>query len=290
MAGIEGDPTVVMAKQAVGRIVRHIQDFKRFNVSEILEAGSLGDGTVVHGHYDIDLVVYSRGFTGMDVLRSPTMFKPWISQLKEFMQDFPGVQLHYHGEKAESYSVQFSYEISRGILIEVDLLVSPYWNRPEDFYKFLREVPHAERKSYSVCASKWQREFFKRQDQIVKVYICRAKAWRNRVWGARKEGKPKSYLLSLLVVRAYETSDKRNPQSVTQALKALVKDERKDVYWADRPGDFYKRSDYKDLLPSRPRIVDPANPANNLWVTGFAVGDHHILVQRIDSIDLSRPI
>ena len=46
----------------------------------------------------------------------------------------------------------------------------------------------------------------------MKEYIRRAKAWRNRVWGARKEGKPKSYLLSLLVVRAYETSDKRNPQ------------------------------------------------------------------------------
>ena len=62
------------------------------------------------------------------------------------------------------------------------------------------------------------------------------------------------------------------------------------VYWADRPGDFYRRSDYKDLLPSRPRIVDPANPSNNVWVTGFVVGDHHILVQKIDSIDLSKPI
>jgi hypothetical protein len=68
------------------------------------------------------------------------------------------------------------------------------------------------------------REFFKRQDQVriicngsiivswwcklfqvVKEYIRRAKAWRIRVWGACKEGKPKSYLLSLLVVRAYET-------------------------------------------------------------------------------------
>jgi hypothetical protein len=61
MAAIE-DPTVAMAKQAVNRIVRHIHHaFGGFNVSEILEAGSLGDGTVVHGHYDIDLVVYSRG-------------------------------------------------------------------------------------------------------------------------------------------------------------------------------------------------------------------------------------
>ena len=69
----------------------------------------------------------------MDVLRSRTMFKPWISQLKAFIQHFPGVQLmNYRGERAELYSVQFSYEISRGILIEVDLLVSPYWNRSEE--------------------------------------------------------------------------------------------------------------------------------------------------------------
>ena len=73
------------------------------------------------------------------------MFKPWISQLKAFMQIFQGVHLHYRGEKAELYSVQFSYEISRGISIEVDLLVSPYWEHPEDYYHFLREVPHGER-------------------------------------------------------------------------------------------------------------------------------------------------
>ena len=28
------------------------------------------------------------------------------------------------------------------------------------------------------------------------------------------------------------------------------------------------RRDYPNLLPSRPRIVDPPNPANNVWITG----------------------
>ena len=41
------------------------------------------------------------------------------------------------------------------------------------------------------------------------------------------------------------------------------------VYWADGHGDFYKRRDYTELLPSRPRIVDPANPANNVWQSGI---------------------
>ena len=35
--------------------------FDKFNISEIIKGGSLGHGTAVPGHYDIDLVIYSRG-------------------------------------------------------------------------------------------------------------------------------------------------------------------------------------------------------------------------------------
>ena len=35
--------------------------FTKFNISDIIKGGSLGHGTAVLGHYDIDLVVYSRG-------------------------------------------------------------------------------------------------------------------------------------------------------------------------------------------------------------------------------------
>jgi hypothetical protein len=37
------------------------QNFTGFNVSEIIKAGSMGHGTAVPGHFDIDLVLYSRG-------------------------------------------------------------------------------------------------------------------------------------------------------------------------------------------------------------------------------------
>ena len=63
------------------------------------------------------------------------------------------------------------------------------------------------------------------------------------------------------------------------------------MYWADRRDDFYKRSDYKDLLLSRPRVIDPANPANNVWESGFLPpGDSALFVEKIISIDLSMPI
>ena len=63
------------------------------------------------------------------------------------------------------------------------------------------------------------------------------------------------------------------------------------VYWADGPDDFYRRSDYKDLLPSCPRVIDPANPANNVWESGFIpLGKSSILISRIHTIDLSHPL
>ena len=46
---------------------------------------------------------------------------------------------------------------------------------------------------------------FKHNFLKVKEYIRRAKAWRNRVWGQIPDGRPSSYLMSLLVVKAYET-------------------------------------------------------------------------------------
>ena len=78
------------------------------------------------------------------------MFKQWIIQLKAFIIGFPGVQLKpSRSPYADYYSVQFSYQVSIGVSIEVDLLVSPYWNDQHEFYNFLRQVPQEERIRYS---------------------------------------------------------------------------------------------------------------------------------------------
>ena len=44
--------------------------FKKFNVSEIIKGGSLGHGTAVPGHYDINLVIYSRGGQYIQMMRN----------------------------------------------------------------------------------------------------------------------------------------------------------------------------------------------------------------------------
>ena len=71
------------------------------------------------------------------------------------------------------------------------------------------------------------------------------------------------------------------------------------IYW----DTFYEHGDYPQLEPPCPRVIDPANPANNVWITGFKdyqpgerIGDYEpgdgnasLLRQYIHTIDLSRP-
>ena len=54
----------------------------------------------------------------------------------------------------------------------------------------------------------------------VKEFISRAKAWRNKKWpkSTGGSGRPKSYLISLLVLRAYETASTKVSAYDTTAI------------------------------------------------------------------------
>lgn len=78
------------------------------------------------------------GITGWDLIRSKEMFKPWLSQLKQCVEQLPKVRIQERNENATQYSVEFSYAIGK-TSIDVDLLVSPDWDEPCDFYDFLRD-------------------------------------------------------------------------------------------------------------------------------------------------------
>ncbi len=53
----------------------------------------------------------------------------------------------------------------------------------------------------------------------VKEFIKRAKAWRNTTWERLSEGKPKSYLLSCIVLRGYEKAlPKVGPGANTRSI------------------------------------------------------------------------
>ncbi len=54
----------------------------------------------------------------------------------------------------------------------------------------------------------------------VKEFIKRAKAWRNKKWSHSHVGKPKSYFLSLLVLKAYENAIERGVSTSSTSIIA----------------------------------------------------------------------
>lgn len=72
------------------------------------------------------------------------------------------------------------------------------------------------------------------------------------------------------------------------------------IYWEE----YYRKEDYRKLFPSHPpRIVDPANPSNNLYYSGICGtsntkgcdygeggGAWTNLVRYIDTLDLTQDI
>ena len=74
------------------------------------------------------------------------------------------------------------------------------------------------------------------------------------------------------------------------------------VFWVNGPSGDPRR--YPSLIPGPPRVIDPANPANNVWKSGVKFvargerqsnhdmgdGNTAILVRNIHTIDLENPL
>ena len=63
-------------------------------------------------------------------------YKTWLTLLKSFIASEPNVS----NVSYNPWLVQFPFQY-RGVRLDVDLLVSPYWDTPQDFYEFLRRIP-----------------------------------------------------------------------------------------------------------------------------------------------------
>nr|CAC82934.1 putative (2-5)A-2 synthetase [Suberites domuncula] len=271
------------AERAIGQLVSTLQqDLQRYtgiSVTEVVKAGSMGHGTTVPGNFDIDLVLYSSNVEGDNV--RDYGYGSYLKKLEEFITDrrvFGWGTIS--NVSTTRYAVQFKYQNN----VDVDLLVSPVWwdyspNRPDKFFLYLRDkVPNdAEtRHRFSVNASKWQVAFMKSRPSKVKELITRAKAWRNRLWPKSEggRGRPSSFLISLLVLRAYENQENQrsgyasnDERRTTERLKSIVRNHRSmNIYWEE----YYRARDYPTLFrSSTPRLIDPANPANNVYQSGI---------------------
>ena len=70
------------------------------------------------------------------------MFKKWLQKLDRFLE------LHFRMSYAKTRMTHRSVQFTFKGKIEVDLLVSPYFEKPKDFYEFLKSVHRDERDRY----------------------------------------------------------------------------------------------------------------------------------------------
>eukprot|EP00118_Oscarella_pearsei_P004482 m.19287 g.19287 ORF g.19287 m.19287 type:complete len:315 (+) comp27818_c0_seq3:179-1123(+) len=271
-------------RKVVDFLVRFLQHNSPFVVSEVVESGSLGQGTTTSRDVDIDLVVLSQSLPKDN---HPTWLPGILSQLETALKrgsegQPPHVSQMSHQMREKAIPRCHSWIITRFALqfncggYDVDLLPTYDWSRdPGGYQAFYRmcAANQGEQKFqwYSRGAAKLQVEFVSHQSNDVKDLIRIVKFWvKTRVvWSHRC--KPSSYLITLLVIRAAENSSswQMDKIRVLSEFCRIVRQDRIRISW----GNYYNPDDYIYIFPAKvQRVVqDPANPFNNVAVSG--IGD-----------------
>ena len=88
--------------------------------------------------------VYPFCFTDIsaEAVYRENRFKRWVDMLKVFMEEEFNLTTSTPGYNHRSVQFDISY---KNVTLPVDLLVSPYWDKPEEFYNFLRRIPKENR-------------------------------------------------------------------------------------------------------------------------------------------------
>eukprot|EP01116_Phalansterium_solitarium_P002588 TRINITY_DN1269_c0_g1_i1.p3 TRINITY_DN1269_c0_g1~~TRINITY_DN1269_c0_g1_i1.p3 ORF type:complete len:178 (+),score=32.62 TRINITY_DN1269_c0_g1_i1:643-1176(+) len=126
------------------------------------------------------------------------------------------------------------------------------------------------RQRCSASITKFQTEFVEIQTEHYKEAVQLAKHWRNGLLWSTTKTMPKSYVIELLVLHAYESLDalagsatfelifKRFLGIVISATTTKLR-----LFWTK----YYERKHIPDVMFVRddaPLVLDPANPTNNV--------------------------
>ncbi|CAC5385990.1 OAS [Mytilus coruscus] len=164
----------------IDRVVRIVHLHPRYSVSQVIKGGSLGKGTGVKGHSDVDLLVVLNDFKTVDEL---------ANQMDNILDDFSVYLSSRDGIRfvgRTPYTLQFQMMCDSGNdWHDVDLLpIIDVWSTwlfglaggPTKAYKEMVKKPYL-RKYYAKCLCKLQIEFVKSRPCRVKDLIRLIKYW-----------------------------------------------------------------------------------------------------------------
>nr|XP_039274346.1 uncharacterized protein LOC120348292 [Styela clava] len=262
-------------------LTRFVNNSLPLRLTRIVQAGSIGTGTMCGNRTDVDFILLTPDLPKNGHAAWLPGFVHAITKLMCEAVDegkLEGFSEFYHN----AYTVQFMYNDK----IEVDLYWTFDWNSEgaggyDALYNELLKQHNSENLLwFCSAAAERQKIFIEEQPDQVKDLIKVVKNWRNTVDWIDAKWKPPSYLLALLLVRAYEIACHEvegslpSNRTVINSFVNLVltsKNEKEPnikLSW----GRFYDPGDYSieytgttdGNAASFPLIQDPANPLNNI--------------------------
>ncbi|XP_031550004.1 2'-5'-oligoadenylate synthase 3-like [Actinia tenebrosa] len=260
-----------LISNATNDLCHHIQHNCDYSANRMIKGGSLGKGTALKGTSDLDCVLVLNEMKNVeDLIHDIDEVK---GDLKSCLDTLPARSAHQHGwkitfERMTPFSVQFTMTkiSSPSGVVEVDLL--PTFNIPEsdlnEIYREMRLKNANTRRYYSAALTELQRDFVKELPARIKDLIRLVKYWCKRFV---KQGNiahaPSSYLLELITIHAWEKVDKPTTINMAIAFKAVMEElnnyQNLNAVWHRYYQENQEMSDHK-----LPRVIDPANPYNNL--------------------------
>ncbi|XP_019634118.1 PREDICTED: uncharacterized protein LOC109477353 isoform X4 [Branchiostoma belcheri] len=279
----------------VPRIIAFLESSLPFDVTKVLVGGSYGYDTLVKSRNDVDLYVFSKELPKAGhVMWLPSAMKAVEALIRDCNKGQIPECTDFNTTK---YFVRFTCQ---GIEFTVYLTHDWESERAGGYTRLydesMRQRNSENRRMYSWAAARRQRQFILDQEEDVRDVIKVVKHWRNGVDWADSSRRPSSYLLSLLVVKAYQNAQvikgvnirpppideegffMRDPDPVVpenplefptmaetlSAFIALVKDLDRAMTrlsW----NKFYEPPSFRiEHMTTLPVVQDPANPAINV--------------------------
>ncbi|XP_074660130.1 2'-5'-oligoadenylate synthase 2-like [Tubulanus polymorphus] len=249
---------------AVDEIVQLLYTSSSLSIQEIYKGGSLKKGTGLKNRSDVDLVVFLNGVDSIsDLQRNMSSFK---DQIKSALSCSDKPYCNRQFEKTTKFSVQVTLRPKSccNITVKVDILPSLDIVRKKGglpgVYREMQGHDPVLRRYYSAALTKQQAEFIKHQPPGAKDLIILAKHWGKDVL-PRTSNKwyPTSYFYEVLSVHVYEKAAGSN-FDVRRGFKTIL-------YLLRNPHNLDVNWDYSlgINVEKPPRVMDPANPFNNLY-------------------------
>ncbi|XP_068701101.1 2'-5'-oligoadenylate synthase 1-like isoform X2 [Montipora foliosa] len=271
----------IAISQVVDLLYNHLQhNLPQFSINKLVKGGSVGKGTAVKDKADIDCVVFLNNAKTMEEHKDN--LQNTKNRLELCLKQSPYKDRITFG-KQTPFAVKFHFRLDLSREFDIDLLpaFTTYQSR-EQLYKEIIGCTTRDRSYYSVGLTELQVDFVKGQPAIVKNLIRLVKYWRKTCIEDKSAGKtrlPLSYSLELITIYCWEEAGKPIPFDIRVGFKAvlqqLVDNRHIAVCWCKYYSEALANRGMEGMTmsdKSRPFVVDPANPTNNVCSASDAEG------------------